>query len=208
MCSEFLTLSTRYVGLVIYALASSGALAQEKSLGADFPELVKSFLVPASAIPEPPNWSLGAHPAVRWKSPAPQPADARLVKSGLPMAREGIVQITVDGQVTHQRKGAQPGLWEVTLAGSRASPLEVHLAMEQHADGGLWPADVLKSAGFKVKVLCKPGGISSGTALYAIQTTGYRPVVLAHEWSGGSAGTWMSLTFAYTKQRASKLHCE
>jgi hypothetical protein len=80
--------------------------------------------------------------------------------------------------------------------------------MDRQADGGLDPEAALKAAGFKVKALCKPGGISSGTTLYAIEAAGHRPALLAHEWSSGSAGTWMNLSVAYTKQRGARLKCE
>jgi hypothetical protein len=146
---------------------------------------------------------------VRWKSPAPEPAEAYLVEDGLLMSRTGVVQITVDGQLTHRNDTNQPGQWNVTLAGSRASPLEFNLSI--HSPGGemgIVPPDDFKAAGFKVKTLCKSGEISSGTSLYEIGAAGYRPAVLAHEWSAGSAGTSSALTFAYTKQRAAKLKCE
>ncbi|WP_306536886.1 hypothetical protein [Geobacter sp.] len=124
------------------------------------------------------------------------------------MARTGVVTITVAGKVTHRHSANRAGHWNIVLAGSPASSVESRLSMDKQADGGLDPTDALKAAGFKVKALCKPGGISSGTGLYAVEAAGYRPVVMAHEWSSGSAGSWTSLTFAYTKQRAAKLRCE
>ena len=80
--------------------------------------------------------------------------------------------------------------------------------MDKQGDSGIYPPDALKAAGFKLKALCKPEFISSGTALYEISAAGYRPAVLAHVWSSGSAGDWMALTFACTKQRVAKLKCE
>ena len=124
------------------------------------------------------------------------------------MSRSGAVQITVDGQVTHRSDANQPGQWNVTLAGSSASPLEFRFSMDKLGVIGIGQPDALKAAGFTVKTLCESGEISSGTSLYEIEAAGYRPAVLAHEWSGGSAGTWVALTFAYTKQRAAKLKCE
>ena len=43
---------------------------------------------------------------------------------GLPMARKGVVQITVGGKITHNRRERpkQPGQWNVTLADSHSAP--------------------------------------------------------------------------------------
>jgi len=205
MNSKLLSICSQCVAIFICANAPTVIAAQTNSSAADFGDLVKSFLIPASAVP---SWNLGGHPAVRWESSAPRPAGADLVKDGLPMSRTGAVQITVDGQVTHRSDANQPGLWNVTLAGTSASPLEFRFSMDRQGDIGIEQPDALKAAGFKVKALCKSGEISSGTSLYEIGAAGYRPAVLAHEWSSGSAGTWVALTFAYTKQRAAKLKCE
>ncbi len=208
MKSRLLAFVIQCIALPICCLAPGVTLAQANSSAAEFGELVRSLLVPTSATPDPPSWGLGAHPAVRWKSPIPQPAEASLVKDGLPMSRTGVVQITGGGQPTHRSSTNQPGQWNLILAGSRASPLEARLAMDRQADAGLDPSAALKAAGFKIEALCEPGGISSGTTLYAVEAAGYRPVLLAHEWSSGSAGTWMQLTVAYTKQSAARLKCE
>jgi hypothetical protein len=202
--SKLLAICSQCVVVLICANAPTGIAAQTTSSVADFGELVKSFLIPANAVP---SWNLGGHPAVRWESSGPKPAAADLVKDGLPMSRTGAVQITVDGQVTHRSDANQPGLWNVTLAGSSASPLEFRFRMDRQGAIGIGQPDALKAAGFKVKALCKPEYMSSGTALYEIEAAGYRPAVLAHEWSSGSAGTWVALTFAYTKERAAKLKC-
>ena len=199
MNSKLLAICSQWVAIFICASAPTVIAAQTNSSAADFGEVVRSLLVPADATP---SWTLGAHPAVRWKSPAPEPAGTDLVKNGLPMSRTGAVQIK------HSRDSSQASQWDVTLAGSRASPLESRLSTGDQGDSGIWPPDALKAAGFKLKALCEPGGISSGTALYEISAAGYRPAVLAHEWSAGSAGTWMSLIFACTEQRAAKLKCE
>ncbi|MGH8614307.1 MAG: hypothetical protein ACREYF_20335 [Gammaproteobacteria bacterium] len=199
MNSRSLAIVIHRIALATCCFAPAIALAQAGSSVAEFGDLVKSLLVPASAKPDPPSWSLGAHPAVRWNSATPQPSEAHLVNDGLPMSRTGVAQIAVKGQ------------WNVTLAGSLASPLEVRLEMAQFDSSGGWldPAAVLKEAGgFKVEATCKSGEISSGTSLYAVETAGYRPVLLAHTWSSGTAGTWMGMTFAYTKERAAKLKCE
>lgn len=200
MNSKLLSICSQCVAIFFCANAPIVNAAQTNSSAADLGGLVKSLLVPAGAAP---SWNLGAHPAVRWKSPAPMPAEAYLVKDGLPMSRTGVVHIT------HSSDTSQPSQWGITLAGSRASPLETNLSLDRYgeSDNGIWPDD-LKAAGFKLKALCKPEFISSGKALYEISAAGYRPAVLAHEWSSGSAGTWMALTFAYTKQRAVKLKCE
>lgn len=205
MNSKLLAICSQCVAIFICANVPIVNAAQTNSSAADLGDLVKSFLVPAGAAV---GWNLGAHPAVRWKSPAPKPTEAYLVKDGLPMSRTGVVQITVKGQVTHSSDTNQPGQWDVTLAGSRASPLEFSLSM--HSPGGemgIVPPDDLKAAGFKVKTLCKSKFISSGISLYEIGAAGYRPAVLAHDWSAGSAGTSSALTFVYTKQRAAKLKC-
>jgi hypothetical protein len=199
MNSKLLAICSQCVAIFICANAPTVIAAQTNSSVADFGDLVKSFLIPASAVP---SWNLGAHPAVRWESPTPKPAGTDLAKDGLPMSRTGVVQIS------HSSDTSQSSQWDVTLAGSRTSPLETSLSMDKQGESGIYPPDDLKAAGFKLKALCEPGGISSGTALYEISAAGYRPAVLAHEWSSGSAGTWMALTFAYTKQRAAKLKCE
>jgi len=198
MNSKLLSICSQCVAIFICANAPTVNAVQTNSSAAELGGLVKSLLVPARAAP---SWNLGAHPAVRWKSPTPKPAGTDLVKDGLPMSRTGVVQIT------HSSDTSQSSQWHVTMAGSRASPLESSLSLDRHGESGIWPDD-LKAAGFKVKALCKSEFSSSGTELYEISAAGYRPAVLAHEWSSGSAGTWMALTFAYTKQRAAKLKCE
>lgn len=197
MNSKLLAICSQCVAIFICANAPTVNAAQTHSSAADLGGLVKSLLVPAGAAP---SWNLGAHPAVRWKSPAPEPAGTDLVKDGLPMSRTGVVQI-IHSDGTSDTS-------HITLAGSRASPLESSLSMDKQGESGIYSLDDLKVAGFKLKALCKPEFISSGTALYEISAAGYRPAVLAHEWSSGSAGIWEALTFAYTKQRAAKLKCE
>jgi len=196
MNSKLFAICSQCVAIFICANAPTIVAAQTNSAAADFGELVKSLLVPEGAEP---SWNLGAHPAVRWKSPAPVPAEAYLVNDGLPMSRTGVVHIT------HSRDTSQRSQWGITLAGSRASPMESSLGTDD--DSGIWPPDALEAAGFKLKELCKPEFASSGTALYEISAAGYRPAVLAHEWSSGSAGTSRVLTLVYTKQRAAKLKC-
>lgn len=210
MNSRSLAIVVQCIALATCCFAPGIALAQAGSSVAEFGDLVKSLLVPTSAKPDLPSWGLGAHPAVRWNSATPQPSEAHLVNDGLPMSRTGVTQIAVKGQPTHRADAHQPGQWNVTLAGSLASPLEGRLEMAKFDSAGEWldPAAVLKAAGFKVEATCKSGEISSGTSLYAVETAGYRPVLLAHTWSSGSAGTWMGMTFAYTKERAAKLKCE
>ena len=208
MVSSRITIMAQHTVLALTCLASSMAFAQPKPAAAEFSDLVKSLLVPVGSAPAPPDWNLGAHPALRWKSAAPQPSEAHLARDGLPMARLGVVHMTVDGKITHKRadRPGQPGQWNVVLAGSRSAPLEARLDMHDAAGASGWAAS-LKKAGFKVKALCKAPFISSGTVVYAIETVGYRPALLAEEWSAGSGGTSTQLTIAYTKQRAAKLQC-
>ena len=203
-----MTCAAPLAACIACAFSPAAAFAQARNHAVDFAELVKVLLVPVAAKPDPPSWNLGAHPAIRWKSSAPQSAGAALAKDGLPLSRTGAVQITVGGQVTHRRGTRQPGQWNVVLAGSNTFPMEVRLTMDAQAEGGIAPNDALRAAGFKVRALCKPGGISSGTAVYAVEAPGYRPVAMSHEWSSGSAGTWAELRFAYTKPRAAKFRCE
>ena len=199
MKSKLLAICSQWVAIFFCANAPTVVAAQTTSSAADFGELVRALLVPAGVAP---SWNLGAHPSVHWKSPTPKPSETHLAKDGLPMSRMGVVHIT-DGIGTNQSSQ-----WNVVVAGSRASPLESSLSMGKQGDSGFHTPAELEEAGFKLKALCEPGGISSGTALYEISAAGYQPAVLAHEWSAGSAGTWMSLIFAYTEQRAAKLKCE
>lgn len=198
MNSKLLAICSRWVAIFICANAPTIVAAQTNSSAADFGDLVRSLLVPAGVAP---SWNLGAHPSVHWKSPTPKPSEAHLAKDGLPMSRIGVVQIA-DGVGTNQSSQ-----WTVAVAGSRASPLESSLSMGKQGDSGFHGPEELEAAGFKLKALCKPEFIGSGTVLYEISAAGYQPAVLAHEWSSGSAGTWMGLTLAYTKQRAAKLRC-
>lgn len=209
MVSRLITLIAQHIVLTLSCLASSMAFAQPTPATAEFSDLVKSLLVPVGSAPAPPDWNLGAHPALRWKSATPQPSAADLTRDGLPMARLGVVHMTVHGKITHKRadRPGQPGQWNVMLAGSRGAPLEARLDMHDPAGASGWAAR-LKEAAFKVKTLCKAPFVSSGTVVYAIETAGYRPAVLAEEWSSGSAGTSTLLTIAYTKQRAAKLKCQ
>jgi hypothetical protein len=209
MVSSRITLRAQHTVLALTCLVSSMAMAQPKPATAEFSDLVKSLLVPVGSASAPPDWNLGAHPALRWKSATPQPSEAHLARDGLPVARLGVVQVTVDGKITHKRGDGpgQPGQWNVMLAGSRNAPLEARLDMHDPAGASGWAAK-LKTAGFKLKALCKAPFVSSGTVVYAIETAGYRPAVLAEEWSAGSAGTSTLLTIPYSKQRAAKLKCE
>lgn len=194
----------RLVALALVAAVPT-ALAQPRSV--EFVELVKAVMVPVAEKPDPPSWNLGANPAIRWKSATPAPAAASLVKDGLPLAREGSAQVTVGGKVTHLRGRKEPGRWNVTLAGTSAYPMEFHLAMDSQADSGIAPAEELSAAGFKVKALCQPVHISSGKTVYAVEAPGYRAVVMSHEWSAGSGGTWMEVKLAYVKSRVAKMRC-
>lgn len=205
MHSRLLLICSQCVVVLLCTSAPTDVAAQTTSSAADLGDLVKAFLIPSDAVP---SWSLGGHSAVRWESSAPKPAAADLVKDGLPMSRTGVVQITVDGEVTHRSDAGQPGLWKVTLAGSSSAPLEFRLSMDRPGVIGIEQPDALKAAGLVVKSLCKSREISSGTSLYEVGAAGHRPAVLAHEWSSGSAGTWVALTFAYTKERAATLKCE
>ncbi|MEO8806347.1 MAG: hypothetical protein ABI433_09705 [Burkholderiaceae bacterium] len=182
--------------------------AQTQSAGIEFADLVRALMVPEGANPAQPGWALGTHVALRWQSGGPGPPAAALARDGLPVSRKALVQINVGGQPTHFRKPAQAGQWTVELAGSRDRPMEAHLSMDRQADAGIEPAAALRSAGFSVRALCKPGGISSGTAVFRIRAPGYHPAALAHEWSSGSAGTHVSLRLAYTQTRAARLRCE
>lgn len=208
MVSRPITRMAQYTVLALSCLASSIAFAQPKPATAEFSDLVKSLLVPTDSVSAAPDWNLSGHPALRWKNATPQPSEAYLVKDGLPMARLGVVHMTVDGKITHKRgnRPGQPGQWNVALAGSRSSPLEARLDMHDPAGASGWAA-TLKDAGFKVKALCKTPSVSSGTVVYAIETAGYLPATLAEEWSAGSGGTSTQLTIAYSKQRAAKLQC-
>ena len=188
------------------AAAPVAALAQAKAI--EFAELVTVFLVPAAAASDQPSWSLGAHPSIRWKSTSPQPANARLAKDGLPQSRTGTVAITVDGRPTQEHDANRPGQWELTLAGTSAHPAELHIVMDRAGALGFEPADALRARGFKVKELCKPGGISSGVGVYTVEAPGHKAVAMSHEWSGGSAGTWAQVKLAYAKSRAAKMQCE
>ena len=132
MNSKLLAICSQCVAIFICANAPTVIAAQTNSSVADFGDLVKSFLIPASAVP---SWNLGAHPAVRWKSPAPKPAGTDLVKDGLPMSRTGVVQIT------HSSDTSQSSQWDVTLAGSRASPLESSLGLDGR-DSGISPLTI------------------------------------------------------------------
>jgi hypothetical protein len=208
MVSSQITIMALHIMVALTCLASSMAIAQPTPAAAEFSDLMKSLMVPVGPPATPPDWSLGEHPALRWKSATPQPSEVHLARDELPMARLGVVHVTVDGKITHKRadRPGQPGQWNVVLAGSRSAPLEARLDMHDPAGASGWAAN-LKAAGFKVKALCKAPFVSSGTAVYAIEAAGYRPALLAEEWSAGSAGTSTQLTIAYTKQRAEKLQC-
>lgn len=195
-----------YVLCAAYAMAPAAAFAQEKSI--EFADLVTAFLVPSGAKPDLPSWNFAAHPSIRWTSSTPKAASAWLAKDGLPLSRTGAAGITVGGQLTHDNGANRPGQWNLALAGTSAQPTEVHISMDRAAALGFEPADALRARGFKVKALCKPGGISSGTAVYAVEAPGHRAVVMSHEWSGGSAGTTAAVKLAYTKPRAVKMQCE
>ena len=203
-----ITLMAQHTVLALTCLACSIAFAQPKLAATDFGDLVKSLLVPVGSASAAPDWNLGAHPALRWKSATPQPSEAHLARDGLAVARLGVVHVTVNGKITHKRddRPNQPGQWTVMLAGSRSAPMEVRLDMHDPAGASGW-AVPLKEAGFKVKALCKAPSVSSGTVVYAIETAGYLPATLAEEWSAGSGGTSTQLTIAYSKQRAAKLQC-
>ncbi len=206
MVSRPITLMAQHTVLALTCLASSIAFAQPKPATAEFSDLVKSLLVPTDSVSAAPDWNLGGHPALRWKSATPQPSEAYLVKDGLPMARLGVVRMTVGGKFTHERSDRQPGQWDVVMAGNRSTPLEARLGMHDPGGASGWAAR-LQAAGFKVKALCKTPSVSSGTVVYAIETAGYLPATLAEEWSAGSGGTSTQLTIAYSKQRAAKLQC-
>jgi hypothetical protein len=195
-----------YLLCAVCAAAPAAAFAQAKAV--EFAELVTVFLVPAAAASDQPSWSLGAHPAIRWKSTGPQPASARLAKGGLPLSRTGTVAITVGGRPTHEHDGNRPGQWELTLAGTSAYPAELQIVIDRAAALGFEPAEALRAHGFKVKALCKPGGISSGAAVYTVEAPGHKAVAMWHEWSGGSAGTSAQVKLAYGKSRAAKMQCE
>ncbi|HSP30734.1 MAG TPA: hypothetical protein VLO13_01795, partial [Halomonas sp.] len=126
MNSKLLAICSQCVAIFICANAPTVIAAQTKSSVANVGDLVKSFLIPAS-------WNLGAHPAVRWKSPAPKPAGTDLVKDGLPMSRTGVVQITYSSDTS------QSSQWDVTLAGSRASPIKSSLSMDKQGESGIYP---------------------------------------------------------------------
>ena len=207
MVSKAMTVMAQHTMLALTCLAFSMAIAQPKPTAAEFSDLVKSLMVPVGSAPAPPDWNLGAHPALRWKSAAPQPA-RYVVKDGLPIARVGVVRITTDGQMITTQHG-EPVQWEVTLAGSQTGPLEASLRTGLPMGSGMNPAIDLKAAGFRVRALCKPTLVSMGTELFALEKPGYRPVILAHEWGqAGRTGTHVELTLFYTKQRAAKLQCQ
>jgi len=107
MNSQLLAICSQCVAIIFCANAPIVFAAQTNSSAADLGELVRSLLVPAGATP---SWNLGAHPAVRWESPAPKPAGTDLVKDGLPMSRTGVVQII------HSNGTSQSSEWDVTLA--------------------------------------------------------------------------------------------
>ena len=159
-----------------------------------------------AAASDQPSWSLG-DPAIRWKSTSPQPASAWLAKDGLPLSRTGTVAITVGGRPTHEHDANRPGQWELMLAGTSAHPAELRV-IDTPGALGFEPADALRAGGFKVKALCKPGGISSGAIVYTVEAPGHRAVVMRHEWSAGSAGTSVLIKFANAKSRAAKMQCE
>jgi len=206
MFQRILTLLASYVVCAAGAVAPAAALGQAKPI--EFADLVTAFLVPVAAKPDRPSWSLGAHPAIRWKSTTPQPASAALAKDGLPSSRIGTVVITVGDQLTHRHDAHQPGQWNLVLAGTSAAPTELHILMDRAAAVGFEPADALRARGFKVKALCKPGGISSGKTVYTVEAPGHRAATLSHEWSGGSGGTRVGLRLAYDKPRSAKMQCE
>ncbi len=193
--------------LVVACLRVDMAAAQSK---VEFGELVKSLMVPPGPTQNLPDWSLPMHPAIRWKDSAPRPAAKSSDRDALPMVREGTVFITVDGQPSYapNKPGTPASLWYVTLKGTRQGRLEAELAQAAYGDGMSLPPDLLKPAGFRVKSMCKPQGISSGMEVFAVATLGFHPAVLGYEWSSGSAGTTVWLRFAFTSQRAAKLKCE
>ena len=164
------------VGLAIGVPSQAATLEQ-----IEFAELVTAFLVPVGAKPNRPTWSLGAHPSIRWESSTPQAASASIAKDGLPLSRTGTVVITVGGELTHDHGANQPGQWDLALAGTSAQPTEVHILMDRAAAFGFEPADALRARGFEVKALCKPGFISSGTAVYSVEAPGHRAVTMSHE---------------------------
>lgn len=182
MNSRSLAIVIQCIALATCCFAPGIALAQAGSSVAEFGDLVKSLLVPASAKPDPPSWGLGAHPAVRWNSATPQPSEAHLVNDGLPMSRTGVAQIAVKGQ------------WNVTLAGSLASPLEVRLEMAKFdSAGGGWippqcskrrgsrsrrPASLVKSAAARRSTQSR----LPATARYYWHTRG-RQALLARGWA-------------------------
>ena len=81
MNSKLLAICSQCVAIFICANAPTVFAAQTNSSAADFGDLVKSFLIPASAVP---SWNLGGHPAVRWESSAPKPAGATLSRMDCP----------------------------------------------------------------------------------------------------------------------------
>ncbi len=84
----------------------------------------------------------------------------------------------------------------------------MHILEAGAAAHGFEPAEALRARGFKVKVLCKPGGIGSGTAVYAVELPGHRAVAMSHEGSAGSGDTSAIVKLAYTGPRATKMQCE
>lgn len=176
----------------------------------EFGELAKSLMVPAGPTQKLPDWNLPMHPAIRWKDAGPRPAPKSNDPDALPMVRQGTVLITVNGQPSYTpgKSGPPASLWHVTLKGTRQGRLEAELAQGAYGEGMSLPPDVLKSAGFRVKSLCKPQGISSGMEVFAVATPNFHPAVLGYEWSSGSSGTTVWYRFAFTSQRANKLKCE
>lgn len=205
MFRRLLTHAAPFVASLACAFAPADSSAQSRSI--EFAELVKVLLVPVGETSDPPSWLQVEHPAIRWKSAAPRPADPPLVKEGLLLARNGAVRITVGGRLTHLR-GNRPGQWTVAIAGTTSHPMEAQLSMDVPADVAFDPAQALRSAGFKVEPLCKPGDVGSGRSVYAVEVPGHRPVSMSHEWSAGNGGTWMEVKFAYTPNRAALMHCK
>ena len=85
MVSRAIALMAQHAILALTCLASDIAIAQPKPATAEFSDLVKSLLVPVGSAPAPPDWSLGAHPALRWRSATPQPSEAHLARDGKSM---------------------------------------------------------------------------------------------------------------------------
>jgi hypothetical protein len=150
------------------------------------------------------------HPAIRWKDAGPRPAPKSNDPDALPLVREGTVFITIGGQssYTPSKPGTPPGLWHIVLKGTRQGRLEAELTQAAYADPTFELPALLTPAGFRVRSMCKPQGISSGQEVFTVAAPGAHPAVVAHEWSSGSAGTMAWFKWAFTSQRAARLKCE